>query len=48
MNQFMHLAAFSKIQLNFHKLLQDMHLNIAVQELQEIFSLHKHEIPFIM
>ena len=42
------LTAFSKLQLNFHKMLHDMHLNIAVQELQEIFSLHKYEISFIM
>ena len=44
----MPLAAFSKLLLNFHKMLQDMHLNIVVHELEEISSLHKYEIPFIM
>jgi len=44
----MPLAAFSKLQLNFHKMLQDMQLNTVVQELEEIVSLEKYENSFIM
>jgi len=42
------LADFSKLQLNFHKMLQDMNLNIVVHELEEISSLHKYEISLNM
>jgi hypothetical protein len=47
-NQFMHLPAFFKLPLNFHRMLQDMHLNAVVHELEEIFILHEYEIPFTM
>ena len=45
---FMLLAAFSKFQINFHKMLQDVQLNIVFHELEEISSFHKYEISFIM
>jgi len=44
----MPLAAFSKFQLNFHKILQDVNLKTVFHELEEISSLHKYEISFIM
>ena len=44
----MPLADISKLHLNFHKMLQDMQLNIVVHELEEISSLHKYEISLIM
>ena len=45
---FMPLAAFCKFQVNFHNMLQDMRLNTVFHELEEISSLHKYEISFIM
>jgi len=44
----MPLADISKLQLNFHKMLQDMQLNILVHELEEISRLHKYKISLIM
>jgi len=38
----------NKLFLNFHKMLQNVHLNLWVQELEEIFNLPRNEISFFI